>query len=136
MSFGSNESFSAIMLVPGMPLLELQELFKSLLQALDGLGIHYAVPYFELFRGYKPAYEEMMPYVPVATSLYGGRLIPRDVVENDPKGLWEVFRKVTTEGALSYSSIGINLNESVTGDVDNAVNPAWRRALYDVVFAV
>jgi len=61
-----------------------------------------------------------MPPVPVGTSLYGGRLVPRSVVLGNPRGL-----------------LGVNVDRSVVGEeVDNAVLPAWREALLDVVLVV
>ena len=123
------------MLAPGMTLPDLQALFKPLMQSFDGLRLKYSAPNFELFSGYKPAYEKLMPPIPVGVQLYGGRLIPRTVVETNSKGLWEVFRRIVDDGELGYSTLGVNLNQTVTGYVDNAITPAWRNALYDVVIA-
>jgi len=120
-----------------MPLATLTEEIKTLTDKLDALGVKYAAPNVQLFSGYWPAAQALMPPVPVATSLYGGRLVPRDVVLENPRGLVGVLRDVTGEGeGVSYASLGVNVNRSVAGEVDNAVLPAWREALLDVVLVV
>jgi len=79
-----------------------------------------------------------MPPVPVGTSLYGGRLVPRSVVLGNPRGLVGVLGNVTGGGeGVSYATLGVNVDRSVVGEeVDNAVLPAWREALLDVVLVV
>lgn len=138
LAFGSNITFGVGPIVaPGWPLSKLKDEMKTLTLELDKLGINYTTPYFELFPGYWPAAQKMMPYVGVGIDLYGGRLIPRDVVQNNAKGLVDVFRNITGDNdGVVYSTLGVNLNRSTTGDVENAVLPAWRTALLDMVLAV
>jgi len=81
-----------------------------------------------------------MPPLPVGTSLYGGRLIPRDVVLGYGRGVVDVFANITSgKEGVSYATLGLNVNRSGKGEgvgVENAVLPAWRAALLDVVLAV
>ena len=136
LGFGTNTTFAiSPITAPGMPLSELQELMKPLTDSLDNLGIKYTTPYFELFPGYLPSFQKMMMYITVGVGLYGGRLIPRSVVEENPKGLVAAFRDVTNAGAL-FSSVGINVNSTVTGDVYNSVLPAWRTNVYDIALVL
>lgn len=136
LGFGSNTTFAVgPITAPGMPLAELKDLVKSLTDSLDKLGVNYTPPYFELFPGYVPSFKKMMPPVPVGVSLYGGRLIPRSVVTENPEGLVAAFKDVTDAG-VSYSTGGINVNRTVTGDVYNSVLPAWRTNIYDIVLAM
>jgi len=37
---------------------------------------------------------------------------------------------------VSYATLGVNVDRSVTGEVDNAVLPVWREALLDVVLVM
>ena len=136
LGFGTNTTFAVgPITAPGMPLAELQELMKSLTDSLDKLGVNYTPPYFELFPGYLPSFKKMMPPIPVGLQLYGGRLIPRSVVTEDPEGLVAAFRDITDTG-VTYSTGGINVNRTVTGDVYNSVLTARRTNIYDIVLAL
>lgn len=138
LAFGSAASFSiGPIIAPGMPLPSLRQALKTLTDTLDALGVGYDAPNVQLFQGYWPAAQALMPPVPVGTSLYGGRLVPRSVVLGNPRGLVRVLKDVTggAEG-VSYATLGVNVNRSVAGEVENAVLPAWRTALLDVVLAV
>lgn len=68
---------------------------------------------------------------------YGGRLIPRSVVENNNDGFTAAIRNVTQNNATGlFVGIGLNVNKSTARgneNVDNAVLPAWREALVDSV---
>ena len=135
--FGSNTSFTiGPIIAPGSPLDLLKASVKNLTDQLDAMGVSYTAPYFELFPGYWPAAQKMIPYLGVDTSLYGGRLIPRSVVEENPKGLVDVFRNITNHAQVSYATLAMRLDERTTGKVNNAVLPAWREALLDSVFAM
>ena len=137
LAFGSNTSFTiGPVIAPGMPLATLEQNIKRLTIEFDDMGVNYTTLFFELFPGYWPAAQKLMPPLDVNVDLYGGRLIPRSVVENNPKGVVDAFRNITNHGNVIYSSLGVNLNSSVTGPVDNAVLPAWRNALLDMVFAM
>lgn len=60
--------------------------------------------------------------------LYGGRLIPRSVVENNNSDLTSAYRYINEKGGI-VAGIGLTVSSDVTGDVWNAVNPAWRETL-------
>jgi len=96
--------------------------------------VRYASPAVQRFPGYWPAAQALMPPIPVSTSLYGRHLTPRTVVLENPHGVVDVLREITS--GVSYATLGVNLNRSVTGEVDNAVLPAWREALFDMVPAM
>ena len=66
---------------------------------------------------------------------YGGRLIPRSVVENNNDGFTAAIRNVTQNNATGLF-VGLNVNKSTARgneNVDNAVLPAWRETLVDSV---
>lgn len=120
-----------------MPLSSLKQAIKTLTDKLDALGVGYDAPNVQLFEGYWPAAQALMPPIAVGTSLYGGRLVPRSVVLGNPPRLAGVLKDITGGGeGVSYAILGLNVNRSVTGEVENAVLPAWRTALLDVVLAV
>ncbi|KAL8698041.1 MAG: hypothetical protein Q9201_006788 [Fulgogasparrea decipioides] len=136
LAFGTNRTFLvAPITAPGVPVDELKALMKPLTESLDKLRVNYTPPYFEQFTGYLPEFRAMMPPISVAVGQFGGRLIPRSVVQNNPKGLMDAFRRITDDG-LTMITVGVNVNASVAGDVYNAVLPAWRSTLLEVVLQV
>ncbi|KAL8718368.1 MAG: hypothetical protein Q9225_004485 [Loekoesia sp. 1 TL-2023] len=136
LAFGSNTSFAVgPITAPGMPVDTLKTMMKPLTDSLDKLKINYTPPYFEQFPNYLSEFRAMMPPVAVAYAQYGGRLIPRSVVLNNPGGLMDAYKKITNDGAL-FTTVGLNVNRSVSGDVYNAVLPAWRTTLLDVVVSI
>ncbi len=74
----------------------------------------------------------------MGTSQYGGRLIPRSVVENNNEGLVAAIRNITQDTTTQSSFVGVGLDVKKsstrgTANVDNAVLPAWRETLIDSV---
>ncbi|KAL8724282.1 MAG: hypothetical protein Q9181_006896 [Wetmoreana brouardii] len=136
LAFGTNRTFVVgPITAPGVPVDELKAMMKPLTESLDKLKVNYTPPYFEQFAGYLPEFRAMMPPVMVAVGQYGGRLIPRSVVQNNPKGLMDAFKRITDDG-VTMTTVGVNVDASVAGDVYNAVLPAWRSTLLDVVLQV
>ncbi|KAI4100199.1 MAG: hypothetical protein LQ339_005605 [Xanthoria mediterranea] len=136
LGFGSNISFSVgPVTAPGVPAEDLRELLQPLLDQLDDLGINYTTPVVRQFSGYLEQFKAMMPDLNVATSQYGGWLLPRFVVLDNPDGLAKAYANITNGGAAGFTSVALNVNRSISGDVHNAVNPAWRTALLDVVIS-
>ena len=136
---GSNTTFAiGPIIAPGWSLAELRTSVRSLTDKLDELGVKYSPPFSEVFPGYWPAMQRLMFDVSVGNELYGGRLIPRSVVRDNAKAVVDVLRNITNHGGVTYSSIALNLNRTVTGKAvgENAVLPAWRDALLDIVLAV
>ena len=74
----------------------------------------------------------MQPDVQVGVAQYGGRLIPRSVVEENNDELTAVFRKISNDGG-GVITIALNVSKKVAGDVYNADLPAWRDARISVV---
>jgi hypothetical protein len=61
--------------------------------------------------------------------LIGGRLIPRTVVENNNTALTQAYRNTVASGEWVIGNLALNAGGH--GSVnDNAVNPAWRGALF------
>lgn len=63
---------------------------------------------------------------------YGGRLIPRSVVENNATSLTEAYRFINEQGA-QFIGTSFNASLATAGHPYNAVNPGWRVNLIDTV---
>ncbi|KAJ5775074.1 FAD binding domain protein [Penicillium nucicola] len=134
LNFLTNTSFGITpMTAPGVPLKKLQELVKPFLNGLDKLGIKYQY-HAEEFDAYIDQFNAQTPLVEVGVAQYGSWLLPRSIVE-DPKSRHELTksaRKVLAHHA-TFTTVGMKVTEEVTGNVDNAVNPAWRNAIAHVL---
>lgn len=99
-------------------------------KALTDLGITPPIVYSEL--SYRDHYDRYMGPLPqgayeVNRYQFGGRLIPRDVVENNTADLVKVYQELIAEGVLLAGSTA-NYKKP-TGNPPNSVFPAWRNAL-------
>lgn len=99
-------------------------------KALVDLGITPPIVYSEL--SYRDHYDRYMGPLPqgayeVNRYQFGGRLIPRSVVENNTAELVKVYQELASKGVLLAGSTA-NYKKRA-GTPDNAVLPAWRNAL-------
>lgn len=134
LGFGSNTTFDVgPVTAPGVSAEKLAALLQPLLDKLRDLGVNYTTPVVRQFPGYLEQFKAMMPFLEVAIAQYGGWLLPRSVVLDNPDGLAAAYANITNGGAAGFTSVALNVNRSVVGDVYNAVNPAWRTALLDVI---
>jgi FAD binding domain len=130
----SNASFSISPLTgPGISEEDLVGLLKPFTDTLDRLGIPFDMV-SKQFPGYLEEFNEMQGPIQVGIAQYGGRLIPRSVVENNNDDLTNAYRHITEDGAL-FIGLGVNVSKAVAGDVYNAVLPAWRETLIDTVIS-
>ena len=115
--------------------IEVQRLLQPFTQYLTHLGIMYDL-HVTQFPGYLSEYKAMFPpsLTKVGVSLYGGRLIPYSVIENQNDALTAVVRNIT-EGGGSIYGIGVDVSMRVAGDVYNAVLPTWRDTVVDLVLS-
>lgn len=60
----------------------------------------------------------------------GGRLIPRSLVDSRSDSLTAALRSINELGAVVS---GVSANVSQISRDQNAVNPAWRDAVFDAV---
>lgn len=130
----TNTSFNILPLTgPGIPVSELRELVKPFADGLTNLGIKYNT-YSKQFPSYLTEFNTMQYPAPVSIAQYGGWLIPRSVIENNNDGLTAAIRYIIEDGGM-FSGIGINVSKERVGDVHNAVLPAWRDTLIDIVLS-
>ncbi|KAI4162238.1 MAG: hypothetical protein LQ342_004106 [Letrouitia transgressa] len=119
---------------PGISVEQAQALFDPFLATLKELKIPYNYTPPTLFPGYYAQFQAFMAPIAVGVAQYGGRLIPRSVVENNNEALTAAIRGILeTKTPTSFTSVGLNVSKKVAGDVDNAVLPAWRDTLLDAV---
>lgn len=116
---------------------EVKAVLAPFLSALDGLSIQYSVSYTE-YETYYDHYEKYMGPLPngnleVGTFTYGGRLLPRSVVESDAASIAQVLYNFTSQNVVA---VGVGLNVSNTNDVDNAIFSPWRNALVTMQFGI
>ncbi|KAE8348186.1 hypothetical protein BDV28DRAFT_153109 [Aspergillus coremiiformis] len=128
----TNTSFTLSPLTgPDIPVADLTALVKPFTDGLSQRGIRYA-SYAEQFDGYLAQFHRMQAPIKVGVSQYGGWLIPRVVVAANNDGLTATYRRIVEDGA---TVVGVGVNVSRVGEVDNAVLPAWRQALIHNVVA-
>lgn len=116
---------------PNVTEAQLKSFLVPLTSKLIELGITYT-SYYGQFSGYLEEYKAMQGPIDVGIAQYGGRLIPRSVVQNNNTALTEAYRFINNQGA-QFIGVGVNVSFEVAGSVDNAVNPRWRTALIDTV---
>jgi FAD/FMN-containing dehydrogenase len=128
LNFLTNSSFTiGPMTAPDMPLAKLESLFQPIRDGLDQLGIKYKY-HSEEFGSYLAQFQAQMPLVEVAIAQYGSWLMRRSVIQENNHGLTESVRKVVSNGG-DFTTVAINVSKQVSGDVHNAVLPAWREAI-------
>ena len=124
---------------PGISASEATELLRPFLDTLDRLEIEYDMTGPTEFSSYLDEYHAFQLPIEVGTAQYGGRLIPRSVVEKDNDALTAAIRTIVErDSSPLFIGIGLNVNRSVVGDEvveRNAVLPAWRETLVHTVLA-
>ncbi|KAJ6151513.1 hypothetical protein N7470_007110 [Penicillium chermesinum] len=115
---------------------DLKRIFRPFLSALSDLKIPTQVAFYDhdsYYDHYK-AFFGPLPYGNIAVTLfqYGGRLIPREVLDSNPVGISNVLRNLTDSGVAAI--VGVALDVSSFGNQSNAVFPAWREAAITIQF--
>ncbi|KAJ5470348.1 hypothetical protein N7530_007705, partial [Penicillium desertorum] len=126
----TNTSFSIAPITgPNIPVADLVALLKPFTDKLDTLGITYNMVSNQ-YNSYYSQFKDMQGAIQVSTAQYGGWLVPRSVVENNNHALLAAYREITEAGG-TFIGVGLNVSHKVSGDVHNAVLPAWRDTLID-----
>ncbi|KAJ5180962.1 hypothetical protein N7492_004172 [Penicillium capsulatum] len=108
---------------------DVNAILAPFVSALRRLHVPYKLSVTE-YHSYFDHYNKYMGPLPygnlaVASYQYGGRLIPRGVLEHNSVGLASVLRNLTQSGVIA---VGVGMNVSHPGNVSNAVFPALRNA--------
>ncbi|KAI0906301.1 hypothetical protein F4823DRAFT_607600 [Ustulina deusta] len=131
-SFLSRDTFAISPLTaPGLSPKEVNRLLSPLTGHLKKYNISYSYN-VESFQGYLHQFNAQSACPDVGTGLYGGRFVPRSVVEEQTAHLIAAYRYINAHGG-SLAMIGLKTSRSVTGPTWNAVNEAWRETLIETV---
>ncbi|KAJ5379865.1 uncharacterized protein N7496_002293 [Penicillium cataractarum] len=108
---------------------QVEAILTPFTDALTKLGITYVLGLTQ-YTSYYDHYNKYMGPLPwgnlaVATYQYGGRLIPRDTLENNYEGMASALRNLTESGVIA---VGVGMNVTNPSNVSNAVFPALRNA--------
>ncbi|KAJ5806050.1 uncharacterized protein N7503_003652 [Penicillium pulvis] len=114
---------------PDISVAKLVKLLEPFTTSLDKLKIKYTMATGQ-YNSYYSQFKDMQGTIEVGIAQYGGYLIPRSVVEDNNKALVHAYREITEAGA-TFIGVGLNASHKVSGDVYNAVLPAWRDTLID-----
>ncbi|RFU29540.1 hypothetical protein B7463_g6798, partial [Scytalidium lignicola] len=112
---------------------EMQAIFADFESGLEALNISYTASYSQsaTYRDHYDLYFGPLPYgnIEVGIAQYGGRLIPRDTIANNLTSYSTAVRNIT-EAGVTVIGVGLNVSSSaITGNVSNALLPAWRNTL-------
>ncbi|KAL9003922.1 MAG: hypothetical protein Q9188_003238 [Gyalolechia gomerana] len=123
---------------PGISVAEATNLLMPFLDTLHTLNITFNLTGPVAFPTYLSQFKAFQLPIDVGTSQYGGRLIPRSVVESNNEGLTAAIRDIVEDDFTDtlISDVGLNVNRSSArgnSNVNNAVLPAWRDTLIDTV---
>ncbi|GAB7360903.1 hypothetical protein MBLNU230_g0889t1 [Neophaeotheca triangularis] len=130
--FFTNETFTISPLTA--PEISVEQL-KRYLAPLENKLTELAIPHtshYETFPGFLQFYDAMQGPIDVGIAQYGGRLVPRSVVQKNNTELTETYRSINKLGA-QFIGVALDVSKAVAGGVDNAVNPGWRDCLIDTV---
>ncbi len=134
-SFTNTSFFINALTGPNMTAPALRASINPFLNRLAKLNIKYSF-YLKEYPTYLEEFNQIISPVVSGNSIgiaqYGGWLIPRGVIENNNRGLTTAIRNITAAGA-AFFAVGVNASKAVAGDVHNAVLPAWRNALMELV---
>ncbi|TKX25719.1 FAD-binding domain-containing protein 12 [Elsinoe australis] len=128
----TNASFAiSPITAPDISVADLKGYLSPLETKLNELNIPFT-SYYQQFDGYLDQFNALQGAIQVGIAQYGGRLIPRSVVENNNSALTDAYRFINNNGG-QFIGVGVNVSPAVAGNPDNAVNPAWRNTLIDTV---
>ncbi|KAF2724761.1 FAD/FMN-containing isoamyl alcohol oxidase MreA [Polychaeton citri CBS 116435] len=128
----TNLSFAiAPITAPEITVDELKGYLAPFENKLNELKIPYTSTYKQ-FSTYLDEFSTMFAPIDVGIAQYGGRLIPRSVVENNNEALTGAYRYINEHGG-QFIGVALNVSHARAGDVYNSVNPGWRDCLIDTV---
>ncbi|KAJ7880121.1 hypothetical protein B0H13DRAFT_2542387 [Mycena leptocephala] len=124
--FTNTSFFISPITAPDIPVANLKTYLAPIETKLNELNITFT-SYYAQFDSYLDSFDAMFSAIEVSIVQYGGRLIPRSVIENNT-ALTQAYHDINNLGG-QFIGVGINVSKAVVGDVHNAVNPGWRDTL-------
>ena len=113
---------------------EVTTMLQPFIDQLVKLNIKYDLNVTESpsFLEHYNTFIEPNPTQLVQNAQYGGRFIPRSVIEDENDDLTAAIRNTTNEG-VTFVGIGLNVSSAVVGNVYNSVMPSWRTAAISAI---
>ncbi|MCJ1396147.1 hypothetical protein MMC18_009036 [Xylographa bjoerkii] len=118
---------------PGYSRAEVIDLLETFTNDLKGLNVTYSLNVTSLpsFLDHYSTYMGPLPNGPYTVNqLFGGRLIPRSVVENNNNALVAAVKNITENSNSFLGFVALDVSKAPSGSLlSNAVLPAWRQTL-------
>lgn len=132
----TNSSFLLTPLtLPNMSQADAEALVAPLARELDDQGLHYNLNVTE-YPNWLSFWQQLIKPNPtqlVQNAQFGGWMVPRSVVEENPRGLQAAIQDITKSGC---DFVGLALNASMPeGSSDNSILPSWRSAAMCVILS-
>ncbi|PVH95572.1 FAD-binding domain-containing protein [Periconia macrospinosa] len=121
----------ATLFAPSLSQESLDKLLQPVLEAYDTGRLSFAYS-SKQYTDFLEAFQTQSS-VEVSNLNIGGRLIPRELIDNDISALTASIRNITTRGAL-FSGVSFNVSQFEPESI--GVNPYWRRSAFDAVVAM
>ncbi|KAI0202864.1 FAD-binding domain-containing protein [Astrocystis sublimbata] len=126
--FGMNPAFA-----PGMHQEELDTLMRPAIDAMESLNLQYEYSSFEN-TSFLAAYQALPAQWNVSDYNTGGRLVTRDAAFNETDALVQAIRNIGSR--TLFTGVCFNVSKSVKSPDDVAVNPYFRKSLFNIFFGV
>lgn len=118
-------------MAPGFDSDELDELLQPTLLDLEDLGLDYQYTSYNS-PNFLTAYNALQGSWNVSDYNVGGRLIPRDIIENNIEGLTSAVRHIGTK--TLFSAVAYNLD--IDRENKTSVNPYMRKSIFNAFIGV
>ncbi|KAL9047335.1 MAG: hypothetical protein Q9214_000062 [Letrouitia sp. 1 TL-2023] len=131
----TNSSFRLTPLTfPNLTKDEVTKTLQPFLDQLDNIGISYEnnITEFPSFLEHYNTLIKPNPTQLVENGQYGGRFVPRSVIEAKNHDLTAAVRNITQDG-VTFVGIGLNVSSAIVGETYNSVTPSWRDAAISVI---
>ncbi|XDG00628.1 hypothetical protein ABKA04_000243 [Annulohypoxylon sp. FPYF3050] len=121
-------------MIPGVHLKELDALLKPTLDRMDELQLQYLYTSLE-FPDFLSAYQSLETNWSVSDLNTGGRLIPRELVEDNAgiEALVDSIRHISYESQALMFGVAFNVSHAVSSPDAVAVNPYFRKSIFNAV---
>lgn len=114
-------------MAPNMLAGQVEQLLDPFLSHLKSIGAHYQT-WSKDFPTFVQCWDETKLETPVGIAQLGGRLIPRKQVQEQPKKMVDIFRRLVSKGTF-LADLTMDARQVGASPIRNSVLPAWRDAL-------
>ena len=122
--------------VPELSKAQIAVLIQPFVDQLNGLKVKYPSLTYNLtsytYPTFNQAYKALFPALGAETYQWSSRLIPRNIITQQPASVSKAFKAIFEDGAAMVEAI-MNPNLKVAKPLNNSVLPAWRTSIIDLV---